>query len=312
MLARLLAVWLFMEVFVCSGYALSRVVLGLWPAWAGAVFVLGMPVALRGLPVLMSFALSWWWRSPRPDSGRIGLRGAIGLFVREWRAFTIHASLAQAFDSTFAGPDVLRRLPAGELPVLLIHGFACNRGAWWWLKPRLERAGYCVASVTLEPLSGSIDAYVSQVSRRIDEIRSATGAQRVTVIAHSMGGLVARALVRDAGAQTIARVVTLGTPHQGSMLAWVMRGANARQMRPGNSWLATLNQMEWPPSVPLVSIYSLHDNLVAPQDNATLAGAQLIPLPALGHHELISSQHVLRMLLDLLRETPPEPARTQD
>jgi triacylglycerol lipase len=260
----------------------------------------------------MSFALAWWWRSPRPVSGRIGLRGAIGLFVREWRAFTIHASLAQAFDATFAGPDVLRRLPPGELPVLLIHGFACNRGAWWWLKPQLERAGYCVASVTLEPLSDSIDAYVPQVSRRIDEICSATGAQRVTVIAHSMGGLVARALVRNAGAQSIARVVTLGTPHQGSMLAWVMRGTNARQMRPGDPWLVALNKAEWPSSVPLVSIYSLHDNLVAPQDNAILAGAQLIPMPALGHHELVSSQHVLHTLLDLLGETPLPDTPMQD
>ena len=70
------------------------------------------------------------------------------------------------------------------------------------------------------------------------------------IVAHSMGGLVARAYLRRHGGAQVARVITLGTPHHGTALANLAPGSNARQMsRPGgqpNAWLAQLAASETP------------------------------------------------------------------
>jgi triacylglycerol lipase len=60
------------------------------------------------------------------------------------------------------------------------------------------------------------------------------------VIAHSMGGLVLRDYLRHHSGAKVARLVTVGTPHEGSMHAWMAMGVCLAQMRPGNAWLAAL------------------------------------------------------------------------
>lgn len=60
------------------------------------------------------------------------------------------------------------------------------------------------------------------------------------LVGHSMGGLVARAYLRRYGELRVARLITLGTPHRGSLLAHLGIGRNARQMEPGSVWLREL------------------------------------------------------------------------
>jgi pimeloyl-ACP methyl ester carboxylesterase len=47
----------------------------------------------------------------------------------------------------------------------------------------------------------------------------ALGARHVSIVAHSMGGLLIRAALRHHGMERVRRVVTLGTPHQGTLAA---------------------------------------------------------------------------------------------
>ncbi len=63
--------------------------------------------------------------------------------------------------------------------------------------------------------------YGAQLSKLIAIICDVTGAERVNIIAHSMGGLVARAMIQDPeddykqARERINKFVTLGTPHKG-------------------------------------------------------------------------------------------------
>ncbi len=53
---------------------------------------------------------------------------------------------------------------------------------------------------------------------KINQIKTQTGSQKVDIIAHSMGGLVARNYIADpAKAQNVRKLFTLGTPHLGSV-----------------------------------------------------------------------------------------------
>jgi hypothetical protein len=112
-----------------------------------------------------------------------------------------------------------------------------------------------------------------------------------------MGGLIARAYLRDFGSERVARILTLASPHHGSQLARHAIGAGGRQLRPGNDWLIALNAAERvAPSVPIVSLFSWHDNYVAPQDSAVLAYATNVPCVGVGHLALLFSKPVAQRI----------------
>ena len=87
-----------------------------------------------------------------------------------------------------------------------------------------------------------------------------------------MGGLVARAYLRKHGGAKVRRVITIGTPHQGSVHAYLVAGTSLSQLRPGNAWLGALPPPA-PGMPPIVSLWSWHDSMVAPQTSARLDGA---------------------------------------
>ncbi len=197
-------------------------------------------------------------------------------------------------------------------PVLLIHGYVNNAGALWRLWQQLRAAGLRVHTINLEPVYADIDAYAPRLAARIDAIRAQTGAGAVTLVCHSMGGLAARAYLRHCQttgrAHGVAKVVTLGTPHHGTVFARIERSRNGRQMHPDSPWLRALADHErgaWP--CPLVSIYSIDDNVVAPPTSAELAGARNIPLAGIGHISLPLARRVIDLVL--AEVAPPLDAR---
>jgi triacylglycerol esterase/lipase EstA (alpha/beta hydrolase family) len=113
-----------------------------------------------------------------------------------------------------------------------------------------------------------------------------------------MGGLVARAYLRQRGPARIERIITIGTPHHGSVFARGFVGRCLAQMRPGNAWLAELNRDEMKPSpVPIVSIWSRHDSLVAPQASSELACAANVALVGTGHNALLNDPRVMELVM---------------
>ncbi|MYM88917.1 alpha/beta fold hydrolase, partial [Rugamonas sp. FT82W] len=219
---------------------------------------------------------------------------AAGLFLHEFRA----SMLASSFD--MLRPLGLQLQPqARGLPVLLIHGYACNSGYWRPLSAQLARAGISHYGIDLEPPGASIDAYVPQVQAAIERLCAETGSKQVIIVGHSMGGLVARAWLRRHGADAVARVITLGTPHHGTALAHLGPGGNAVQMRYRSEWLAALAASEANLQRGLISsIYSVHDNIVAPQDSGALPGARNLVFGAIGHVALGRHPAILRCTMD--------------
>jgi len=225
--------------------------------------------------------------------------GALRLFGSEYWAVVNLFGWKMPFEWTR-----LRRSPAqpdDSPPILLIHGYVCNGGVWAPLRPVLHRAGFHnLYTVNLDPTFGSIDQFAESVRVRVDEILEETGAEKVTLIGHSMGGLIARAYVqRHGGYRTVRQIITLGTPHHGTVFAKSGIGVDARQMEPKSAWLVELNS-EAPKPVPITSIWSTHDNIVAPQDSAHLPHAANIRLSGIGHMALSGSRRVQDAVLAAL------------
>jgi triacylglycerol esterase/lipase EstA (alpha/beta hydrolase family) len=271
-----------------------------WCGWAARQAVgLAMILAVLGrtFVIATTFAFSRAYAAPPPAGCAIGAGRGLAMALRELAAFCLLFSVVMPFERLFMGADRLGRGEGGRLPLLLIHGYQCNRGYWLWLRRRLERAGWQVATISLHPVFEDIDGYVAQVARRIDEVCAATGAAQVVLVGHSMGGLVSRAYLRAHGNAKVAKLVTLGSPHHGSRLAVLGLGENGRQMIPGSDWLAGLNASGAVPLPETVSIYSCQDNYVMPQDSSLLEGAKVVPLGGLGHLEMAFSPEVERVLL---------------
>lgn len=200
--------------------------------------------------------------------------------------------------------------------VVLIHGFACNRALWLtWLQRLRDQRRACIA-VTLEPPWGPIERYVDAIEDAVRRVERRTGLPPV-LVAHSMGGLAARTWWATTHPARIHRLITLGTPHQGTALASFALAANARQMRRGNAWLTVLADGDGRARRQRTSCFwSWCDNIVFPADTARLDGAAnhelgdaghvhmvfhpapwaelqrwLVPLPAAGHAQAGAEAH---------------------
>jgi pimeloyl-ACP methyl ester carboxylesterase len=196
--------------------------------------------------------------------------------------------------------------PAGRRGVVLVHGFMCNRGLWnrWWPALIAHRVP-CIA-VNLNPAFTGLDAYVPAVDEAVRRMTACTGRPPL-LVAHSMGGLVVRAWLCGAGApERVHRVITIGTPHQGTWLARFGLAPNARQMWPGSAWLAALAAREGTGAHHrFTCFHSSCDNIVLPSHRATLAGADNRHLRGMAHVHMLQHPAVFAEVLKQIEDTQP-------
>jgi pimeloyl-ACP methyl ester carboxylesterase len=120
-----------------------------------------------------------------------------------------------------------------------------------------------------------------------------------------MGGVVARAWwVKDNTASKLHRLITIGSPHQGTLLARLGWGKNAAQMRSKSAWLAGLSVQETPAHKRrTLCFYGDCDNVVIPSANATLPGSARQQLPGAGHLAMLDHPVLFAAVLHSLRES---------
>ena len=256
------------------------------------VLVLGHPTLLA---VEMIVARGVAVRNAAP---RARCRDLVRAVLREWVESTAIFGWRMPWRSN-AIEDHLPKTSRGLRGVVFIHGYICNRGLWNpWMR-RLLKLDRAFVAVTLEPVFSNLDEYVPQIERAVRRMEAATGLAPV-IVAHSMGGLVARAWLRSRathkrsdGTDEAARLITIGTPHRGTWLAAFARTANARQMRMGSSWMAALSEKE-PPTLPglITSWWSECDQIVYPPPTGVYPGSEAKQLRGVGHIALTAREEI--------------------
>ena len=260
-------------------------------------WIIGAPLlyfALVMVPCAIYFAIAWFWRARRPRSVRIGWRRTLRLLWREYATLAGAAPRIMLYRALMPDPP-----PAPiAVPVVLVHGVLCNSGIWAGFARSLRRSGVAgVYSLSYGPPLASIELFADQLAAKIDAVLASTQARTAMIVGHSMGGLVARAYMRKYGTAKIARVLTIGSPHHGSIHAWLFPGASLAQLRPGNPWLAALNRERVEASPRFLSLWSWHDSMVAPQTSCELPGAVDVALVGVGHNALLGDGRVLAQAL---------------
>jgi pimeloyl-ACP methyl ester carboxylesterase len=226
------------------------------------------------------------------------------------------------------------------LPVIFVHGFCASADTWNDTLPQLSTrrygtdaprvyeseigkaaarsavaAGTTTFRIDFSDLSGGFEpiavANVPTVRKAgelkavIDAVKLFSGAPSVIVVAHSLGGLAARAYIQGIGLNRrgatipygadVAALIMISTPNQGSVLAnlsgfpdanacTLADTQNLRDLKPDSPLLATLNGQPWPAGTAAHAIVSNNTGresddvvTVVSQDLTGMAPYQTVP-----------------------------------
>jgi len=172
---------------------------------------------------------------------------------------------------------------AEKYPVLIVGGTLATELVYIVLEARLDKDGYTHDFFEL-PAGGVLDLHESarQLKYKVADVLLRTGARKVKMIGHSLGGMVARTYVHDFGTDSVESIISLGTPHKGSevdpLLAGLLYGCTGKptdavmclQMRPGTQFLADINVR--PPNDPIfyTNINTKNDVFTDPYTNGRM------------------------------------------
>jgi triacylglycerol lipase len=189
---------------------------------------------------------------------------------------------------------------AAGTPILLVHGLVDNRSIFTLLRRHLRRRGFGrVWTMNYKIWTTDLRDAARQLAASVDAICEQTGYERIHVIGHSMGGLVARYYVQRLGGDAhVHTLVTLGTPHQGTRAARLFPRGVCQQLTPGSDVVKELTEPAPGCQTRFVSFWSDNDALISPKQAAVLdhpdLSARNILVHGVGHMSLPIDRRIVR------------------
>lgn len=267
-------------------------------AWAGRSLM--TPTAVKGVAVEAAWVTAHLAMYP------------MGLVEEQFRLQVERHSL-EGLPPTQRGLLVGDVVAAGT-PIVLIHGVMDNRSIFTVLRRGLHRRGFgSTYALNYSPLTDDIRSVAVRLGDLVEEVCEETGHDRLHVVGHSMGGLIGRYLVqRLGGDERVHTLVTLGTPHQGTLPAHLVPLPVARQMRIGGDLIEELAEPAPGCRTRILAVWSDIDQLVIPQPNAQVLhpdlNARNLLVRGVGHLSLPVDGRVVREIsatLSLLDDHHP-------
>ncbi|MDT9592988.1 alpha/beta fold hydrolase [Nocardioides zeae] len=260
-------------------------------------------------------------------------------------------TLATAVANFALSPSYLRGVndwdcvpsPEHPEPVVLQHATFVNFGSnFVKLAPRLLNEGYCVYAqnygMTWSSFGrvgglGSVTTSVRSLAAFVERVRTATGSEKVDVVGHSQGGLVAYAYIKTAGgAATVDDYVAWGGSQNGTTLngiATLGRSLNllgfaeafaGLLQAPGVTDQAIgsrfMDGFRADPAVPAgpdyTTIQTRYDTVVTPYETQSIPGANNVVLQDLcadnrvGHVGLFLDEPTLQLTVNALAGGPDD------
>ena len=195
--------------------------------------------------------------------------------------------------------------PPGTDPILFVHGWNSSGSVWTTMVNRFAADGWTSAQLNTWSYdhSQSNAVIAEQVRTKVDGILAATGAAKVDVITHSMGGLSSRYYVKNlGGGLKVDEWVSLGGPNHGTDTANLCYSTSCGEMRIGSSFLTALNSGdETPGLVSFRTWWSPCDSIINPDSSVSLGGATNTQTACLSHSGLYEDATVYAQVRDFVR-----------
>ena len=194
-------------------------------------------------------------------------------------------------------PPVQRGLVIGDVeaagtPILLIHGMVDNRSIFTVLRRGLRRRGFGrIVSMNYSVLTHDIRSAAGRLGAEVERLCEETGYERVHIVGHSLGGLIARYYVQRLGGDArVHTLVCLGSPHTGTNAARLLPRRVLGQLRPDSDVIAELAQPAPGCRTRFLAVWSDLDQLIVPKQAARIDHPDLLShnmfVRGLGHLSL--------------------------
>lgn len=210
--------------------------------------------------------------------------------------------------ASIATPSARTATDSLGVPVLLVPGWSDGESELRQLRDRFVAAGWDSSRVAVlefrDPV-GSNREHAREIALAAAALRVATGASRIDVVAHSMGGLALRYHLRHRTSPDadVRRVVFLATPHFGTYSSLVAWGDGAREMYPGSDFLMSLmDGRPVPHGIEALTIRTPLDLHVLPRESAAIPGIRDIQVCCPTHAGLLDDPEVFELIAAFLRD----------
>jgi triacylglycerol lipase len=200
--------------------------------------------------------------------------------------------------------------PASSLaidPILFVHGWSGSASNWNTMISRFEADGWPkshLRAYSYNTSQSNKTTAETTVKSEVEALKKATGAAKVDVIAHSMGSLNSRWYIKfvAGGEANVDEWVSLGGPNHGTSAAYACFSTSCSEMRPGSSFLTTLNSGdETPGAVNYGTWWSPCDEFINPDESVILSGATNTKTACIGHLALITDATVYGQVRDFVK-----------
>ena len=194
-----------------------------------------------------------------------------------------------------------------RIPIVLLYGFFSSRTTLRKLEKMLARRGFDVMTFNLGGMLGvfftrGINETARFLDRKIRRQMQRHGFEKVHIVAHSKGGLVALwCVLRLGGYAYCDKVVTMGTPFKGSWLAVAALATplgffwkDIWQMRPGSKFLEQLADSPVYDNVKIYNLYSVKDKVAPDRHGIFDYPGWVLPIAMhqISHFEFLSKASV--------------------
>ena len=191
-------------------------------------------------------------------------------------------------------------------PIVFVHGWSSSGSTWNTMVSRFSADGWTASELNAWSYntSQSNATTASQLSTKVNQVLSANpGATKVDLISHSMGGLSTRYYVKNlGGGAKVDDFVSLAGPNHGTSTAYFCFQTSCTQMRPGSSFLSSLNSGDETPGAPRYGTWwSPCDEVINPDTSTVLSGATNTQTGCLSHSGVKDSSTVYPGVREFVR-----------
>ncbi|MBF2066347.1 MAG: triacylglycerol lipase [Calothrix sp. C42_A2020_038] len=187
-------------------------------------------------------------------------------------------------------------------PVVLVHGINDTGAVFNKMATYLRKEGWSVHTLDMIPNNG--DVVLENLARQLAKYIATTfdPEQPIDIVGFSMGGIVSRYYIqRLGGINRVQKLITISSPHNGTVMAYASERPGCVQMRPDSLFLKDLNSdVMMLKQLNFTSIWTPYDLMIVPPQSSQMPLGNEVIIPALTHPWILTDIRTIKSVAEAL------------